>query len=322
MKETTPLVSVLMPVYNGMPYLPMAAESILNQTFTDFEFIIVNDCSTDGSNKYLHSLHDVRIVLVELQQNLGVTGALQEGMKRVRGKYVARLDADDMAKPHRLQTQVDYLERNSEVGLLGSSVELIDASSKFLKHVNLAKDDIEIRWKFLFKNPFFHSTVMFRYALVNKHHLGYFRKHGEDYQLWVELMQFCEGAISKDELIQYRTHQQSWTFTKNSNQVHAADEIASNEILKYISIKNDKIPLLISFARGNKLEKTIRNEIENLFIKLVEAFLLKNKRNVTLKITLQLLRELKKMNGFVVIFSSWPIITMRFILHRVWRPQS
>ena len=86
MKDMTPMVSVLMPVYNGMPYLPLAVESILKQTFTDFEFIIVNDCSTDSSIEYLQSLQDTRIVLVDLPRNLGVTGALQAGIKRVRGK--------------------------------------------------------------------------------------------------------------------------------------------------------------------------------------------------------------------------------------------
>lgn len=322
MKETTPLVSVLMPVYNGMPYLPLAVQSILNQSFRDFEFIIVDDCSKDDSLRYLRSIQDTRIVLVPLQQNKGVTGALQEGMLKVRGKYVARLDADDLAKPHRLQTQVNFLESHPEVGLLGSSFELIDSSGNLLRHVDITKDDIEIRWKFLFKNPFFHSTVMFRHNLVKEHHLGYSRKHGEDYQLWVEMMQFCRGAISDDELIQYRTHQQSWTFTKNADQVQAADEIASNEILKYISIKRDKIPLLFSFVRGNKLEETLQKEIQKLYTKLIETFLLKNKGNISLKIALRLLRELKKMNGFAAIFSSWPIITIKFIFHRTLRSLS
>jgi glycosyltransferase involved in cell wall biosynthesis len=121
MKETTPLVSVLMPVYNGMPYLPLAVESILNQSFRDFEFIIVDDCSNDDSLKYLRTITDERMVLVPLPENKGVTGALQEGMNRVRGKYVARLDADDVAKPHRLQAQVNFLESHSDVGLLGSN---------------------------------------------------------------------------------------------------------------------------------------------------------------------------------------------------------
>lgn len=264
MMEITPLVSVLMPVYNGMPYLPLAVESILNQSFRDFEFIVVEDCSNDDSLKYLRSITDERMVLIPLAENKGVTGALREGMNRVRGKYVARLDADDVAMPHRLQTQVDYLERNPEVGLLGGSIELIDASGKFLKHVDLSKDDIEIRWRFLFKNPFFHSTVMFRCDLVKKHQLGYTRKHGEDYQLWVELMQFCKGAISSDELIQYRSHPHSWTFTKGSEQQMAFDEINGSILERYIPGIRKKIDLT-AFVTWMRNPKKIQQD-QTLFI--------------------------------------------------------
>lgn len=273
MKEATPMVSVLMPVYNGMPFLALAVASILNQSFRDFEFIIVDDCSNDDSLKYLRTIADERMVLVPLPENKGVTGALQEGMSRVRGKYVARLDADDLAKTHRLQTQVDYLEHNPEVGLLGSSIELIDASGKFLKHVNLAKDDIEIRWRFLLKNPFFHSTVMFRYDLVKKHHLGYARKHGEDYQLWVELMQFCKGAITSDELIQYRTHQQSWTFTKCSQQQTAFDEINGRILERYLPGIRSKVDVSnFVFWMRNPKKNDEQKLFTEIYIELVNAF--------------------------------------------------
>lgn len=273
MKEATPMVSVLMPVYNGMPFLALAVASILNQSFRDFEFIIVDDCSNDDSLKYLRTIADERMVLVPLPENKGVTGALQEGMSRVRGKYVARLDADDLAKTHRLQTQVDYLEHNPEVGLLGSSIELIDASGKFLKHVNLAKDDIEIRWRFLLKNPFFHSTVMFRYDLVKKHHLGYARKHGEDYQLWVELMQFCKGAITSDELIQYRTHQQSWTFTKSSQQQTAFDEINGRILERYLPGIRSKVDVSnFVFWMRNPKKNDEQKLFTEIYIELVNAF--------------------------------------------------
>jgi glycosyltransferase involved in cell wall biosynthesis len=274
MREATPLVSVLMPVYNGMPYLPLAVESILNQTFTDFEFIIVNDSSADSSIEYLNSLDDARIVLVNLQQNLGVTGALQEGMKRVRGRYVARLDADDIAKPNRLQRQVEYLESNPKVGLLGSSIELIDSSGNLLKHVNLAKDDIEIRWKMLFKNPFFHSTVMFRSDLIINHQLGYTRMYGEDYQLWTELLQFCKGTISCEELIQYRTHQQSWTFTKKLQQQAAFDEINTSILKSYIPEIGNKvdIPRFVFWMRNSKRSEKEQKLFTETYSVLIKTF--------------------------------------------------
>jgi glycosyltransferase involved in cell wall biosynthesis len=297
MKEATPLVSVLMPVYNGMPYLPLAVESILSQSFRDFEFIIVDDCSNDDSLKYLRTITDERMVLVPLPENKGVTGALQEGMNRVRGKYVARLDADDVAKSHRLQTQVDYLANNPGVGLLGGSIELIDASGKFLKRVNLAKDDIEIRWRFLFKNPFFHSTVMFRYDLVKKHHLGYTRKHGEDYQLWVELMQFCKGAITSDELIQYRSHQQSWTFTKGSEQVDASIDIALQQMRKLINEKDQKLIELIRWTRGQLPGSEKNSELCSMYLKLMTGFIRQYVININAHFVLSALKLIRKRMG-------------------------
>lgn len=297
MKETTPLVSVVMPVYNGMPYLTQAVESILNQTLTDFEFIIVDDCSNDDSLKYLRTITDERMVLVALPENKGVTGALQEGMNRVKGKYVARLDADDVAKPQRLQTQVDYLERNPEVGLLGGSIELIDASGKFLKHVNLVKDDIEIRWRFLFKNPFFHSTVMFRYDLVKKHRLGYIRKHGEDYQLWVELMQFCKGVIIIDELIQYRSHQQSWTFTKGSEQLDASIDIALQQVRKYINGNDQKLIELIRWTRGQFSGSAKNSELCSMYLKLLTGFIRQYFININAQFILSALKLIRKRMG-------------------------
>lgn len=263
-----------MPVHNGMPYLPLAVNSILSQSFTDFEFIIVDDCSHDDTPRYLKSITDERIVLVILPENKGVTGALQEGMKCVNGKYVARLDADDIAKPHRLQTQVDFLESNPKIGLLGSSIELIDASGKLLSHVNLAKDDIEIRWRFLVKNPFFHSTVMFRHDLLGKHNLGYTLKHGEDYHLWVEMMRFCKGAISAEELIQYRTHQQSWTTTKGKEQERAFDEINGQILERYIPGLRKKIdvPNFVEWMRSPVRIRHNQTLFKDTYILLVNSF--------------------------------------------------
>ncbi|HRJ30862.1 MAG TPA: glycosyltransferase [Cyclobacteriaceae bacterium] len=258
-----PRVSVLMPVYNGMPYLAQAVESILTQSFRDFEFIIVDDCSNDDTIMYLRSITDKRMVVLPLPENRGVTGALQEGMRHVKGKYVARLDADDVAKPNRLQIQVDYLENNPSIGLLGSSLELIDADGNFLKHVNLTRNDIEIRWRFLVKNPFFHSTVMFRYDLVKQNRLGYSRKHGEDYQLWVDLLKFCKGAILRDELIQYRSHAQSWTYTKMAQQQTAFDEINGAVLEQYLPGITSKVEIrkFVSWMRNPE----IRNEGGTLF---------------------------------------------------------
>ena len=314
MKDMTPMVSVLMPVYNGMPYLPLAVESILKQTFTDFEFIIVNDCSTDSSIEYLQSLQDTRIVLVDLPRNLGVTGALQAGMKRVRGKYVARLDADDIAKPHRLQTQVNYMEHNPEIGLLGCSIEQIDSSGKVLKHINLSKDDLEIRWRMLFKNSFFHSTVIFRHSLILEHRLNYRLKYGEDYQLWVEMLQFCKGTISSDELIQYRKHQQSWTFNKSKQQLDSQLQTGVNQIKNLTQANDDTIKILIEWVRFNKVSNADLVITKKLFIDLVNSFIMQHRSIITKIFLIDKLNFLRRRDGFFSLFNFRLLLIYRCLL--------
>ena len=300
MKETTPLVSVLMPVYNGMPYLPLAVESILNQTFKDFEFIIVDDCSNDDSLVYLQAIHDKRVVLVPLSQNKGVTGALQEGMNKVRGKYIARLDADDIAKPDRLLKQVEYMDNNPDVGLLGSSIDLIDSSGRILKHVNLAKNDIEIRWRMMVKNPFVHSTVMFRYELVNTHHLGYTLQYGEDYKLWTELIRYSKGYISKDKLIQYRTHNQSWTFTKENEQASESLNIAALQLGYYIMENHNKLMGFVQWMKGQIVSKN-KVEYKEMYINLLIGFLKRHHTVLDARFIGQCLTRTRKRLGYSVL---------------------
>lgn len=308
---TTPLVSVLMPVHNGMPHLPLAVESILKQTFNNFEFVIVDDCSGDYSPEYLKSVKDDRIVLISLSQNKGVTGALQEGMRKVRGKYIARLDADDIAMPDRLQQQVEFLEANNSVGLLGSGYEVIDSDGKFIRHFSVMRTDFLVRWRMLFKNPFVHSTVMFRRDLIEQNKLDYRLKHGEDYQLWVELMQFCKAEISPRELIQYRLHPKSWSFTKSREQIEAGIAISLAQIKTYLSADETKLVELIWWQKGQPIDKEKVREVRSLFLGLLEQFTRRNLVQVNRAFVRQNLRWLRRRIGFFAYF--------RFDLVRIYQ---
>src|SRR3989344_5781814 len=120
-------ISVLMPAYNARKYIGEAIESILNQTFKDFEFIIINDCSTDKTKKIIeeYANKDARIKLINNATNLGLTKSLNIGLKEARGEYVARLDADDVALPERLEKQYEFMEKNKETTLVGAWAEII-----------------------------------------------------------------------------------------------------------------------------------------------------------------------------------------------------
>ena len=272
-----PKVSVVMPVYNGMPFLPQALGSILDQTFSDFELVIVNDCSTDNSKEYIKAVKDDRIVFVDLEQNQGVTGALRAGMEKVRGEYIARLDADDEALPERLSKQVQFLDENPEVGICGSSYYLIGDDDKKKKEINIGKDDLDIRWKALFKNPFVHSTVMIRRNILLSFNLNYNQKHGEDYALWVAMLKHSKGHIFSEPLIHYRMHPNNWTTKKKDEQDNASAIISSN-LLRELIDTGEIDPLTFSLWARGQVEVPWEQEpvLTRLYIDLIIAFVKKN----------------------------------------------
>src|SRR3989338_10709157 len=128
----TAKISVIMSVYNGMPYLPEAVKSILNQTYKNFEFIIIDDASTDQSTKYLRFLKDKRIKLIKNSKNLGLAASLNKALKFAKGEYIARMDADDISLPKRFEKQVKFFKKHPSVDICGTWVNLIDDVGKII----------------------------------------------------------------------------------------------------------------------------------------------------------------------------------------------
>jgi hypothetical protein len=199
-------VTVLMAVYNEARFAPAAVESILGQTFADFEFLIIDDGSTDSSAGYLRDLYDPRVRPLRNAGNLGLTRSLNKGLDAARGEYIARMDADDIALPDRLAGQVAFLDDNPHVGIVGSSRILIDENDQEIAVAHAAEDDLAIRWKCLLGNPFAHPTVMLRRSIFDQHHLCYdesFRT-AQDYELWSRILMHTQGANLREPLLRYR----------------------------------------------------------------------------------------------------------------------
>ena len=199
-------VTVLMAVYNEARFAPAAVQSILGQTFADFEFLIIDDGSTDSSADYLRNLRDPRVRLLRNATNLGLTRSLNQGLDAARGRLIARMDADDIAMPDRLERQVAFLEADSNIGIVGSARKLIDENDEEIAVAHAAADDLAIRWKCLLGNPFAHPTVMLRRDVLEKHQLRYdesFRT-AQDYELWTRLLMHTQGANLREPLLQYR----------------------------------------------------------------------------------------------------------------------
>lgn len=217
----TAKVSVVMSVYNGERFLREAVDSILGQTFSDFEFIIVDDGSCDGSWRILESYTDRRIVLVANGVNLGLARSLNKAFDLARGAYLARMDADDIALPHRLQRQLEDFETQPDLVLLGSNVRHISPTGRRLGTSELPLDDWTIRCVSLSVNAFAHPTVMMRAEPVRAGGLCYDTRFEttQDWELWTRLMQYgCVGNLC-EPLVEQRLHVDSVSMRKRQFQL-------------------------------------------------------------------------------------------------------
>jgi glycosyltransferase involved in cell wall biosynthesis len=206
-------ISVVTAVYNGALYLKECIDSILVQTFREFEFIIINDGSTDSTEEIIKQYEDSRIVYIKNEVNKKLVKSLNIGLSVGRGKYIARMDADDIAYPNRLQVQFDYLEAHPEIGICGTSVDAFFEDTGKRQRVDFASDDTSIRAFTFFQSPFCHPTVMIRKEVLDAHHLNYPGEYyrAEDYALWLELLKHTQGANIPSMLLHYRKHESSET---------------------------------------------------------------------------------------------------------------
>lgn len=208
-----PKVTVLMPVYNGEKYVSQAIESVLTQTFTDFEFLIINDGSNDKSEEIITSYQDARIRLVTNETNLKLIATLNKGLNLAKGEYIARMDCDDICYPERLAMQVEFMDKHREVGVCGTWVETMGLKSGEVWRYPSEPEDIAARLFFL--NAMAHPTVMIRRSFFQQHHLYYRSEyiHVEDFALWQQCRLLFSLANIPQPLLKYRIVQTSVTRT-------------------------------------------------------------------------------------------------------------
>jgi hypothetical protein len=220
-------VTVLMSVYNGARYLESAVRSILDQTFRDFEFLIINDGSRDESPQILERIRDPRIRLIHTE-NRGLAAALERGMQEARAPYVARMDADDLALPDRLETQVAYLVRHPNVGVVDADYVHIDSQDVPIhtRQDRTLDYSVMISWKLLWQNPICHPLVMMRRELVQT--TGFNYEPGcavEDYDLWTRLLFHTRFGHIPRVLLRYRRNPVGMTGTRDRRQLSATSRI-------------------------------------------------------------------------------------------------
>jgi glycosyltransferase involved in cell wall biosynthesis len=230
-----PHISVLMPVYNGERYLREAIESVLKQTFQDFEFLIINDGSQDDSDMIIQSFHDKRIRYLINEKNLGLPKTLNKGLAAAQSPFIARFDCDDIMHPERLEKQCRFMKENPDVGVCGSAVQLIGKNQQW----DFPEDDDQIQPTLLFECCIMHPSVIMRSSILHRYDIKYDEDivpYGEDYDMWVRIAQHTALHNLKTPLLNLRHHEGQMT-TRFANQIHNPAIAVKKQLLNRLGIQ-------------------------------------------------------------------------------------
>lgn len=297
-----PIISVVMPVYNGEKYLKEAIESILNQTYFDFEFLIINDGSTDSSESIILEYNDSRIKYIK-QANMGIGGALRNGCTLAKGNYIARMDADDICLPNRLEVQKIFLDNNPSTVLVSNAVIYIDEAGEIIGRSFPYTSNHAIIEKLKFKSPICHPSVMMRVG-------AYISSGGyeelellEDFHLWRKLSKQGKLHNLSSPLLKYRilNNSISRSITKEqynhiieflisiSNESCLPDDkiFEINNMYKQEKIEANEMKMVssspASFITNSKIEFNIYQKLTKLKLSetLIESIICKLKNTLT-----------------------------------------
>ena len=239
----TPQVSVVMATHNDIPFLSLAVDSILNQSFTNFELIIVDDASEDETKKLLDRYTDSRIVRITNQENIGLTCSLIEGVSCAKGDFIARQDADDISLPGRLEQQVRILLEHSQVGLVGCSYDWIDDNGNVLDSVIFPAQSMELRRELETGNIFAHGTVMFMRECLEK--VGNYRSFflaAQDMDLWQRIATSFEVGAIPDTLYQARIRYSGISGVRNLRRQLAYHRLSNQLMNERITLGREVTP--------------------------------------------------------------------------------
>ncbi|TDD75965.1 glycosyltransferase [Flavobacterium caseinilyticum] len=233
-----PQITVLLPVYNCELYVQTAVQSILNQTYTDFEFLIIDDASTDATVALIKKLEDSRIQLIEKPINSGYTNSLNYGLQMAKGKYIARMDGDDISFPERFSKQIAYLETHPDVVVCGTTYKIIGND----KLIALPENHEAIKLGLLWGNCISHPSVMIRKKILDEYSIQYntSKEPAEDYDMWVRLLSVGKLHNLQEVLLEYRLYGNQVS-RKRAEDQKKNDVLAKFKMLQYLNIEWDSL---------------------------------------------------------------------------------
>lgn len=244
-RNDNPLASVIMPAYNAVKYVEQATESILNQTYKKFEFIIIDDASTDLTLNILKNIRakDKRIILVQNKKNLGVTKNLNKALELAKGKYIIRMDADDWSYPERFQMQIDLMETHPNVVVSGSYIEVCDSKLKTKYIRKYHKNDTDIRKHIFRYSPFAHPATIWQAKILKKEMYNESLTTCQDYELYFRVGRIGKFMNLDKPLLKLRIHENSVSVVQNDLQWKNTVLIRFNAVLMlgYAMSNFDKI---------------------------------------------------------------------------------
>lgn len=236
MIKEEPRITVLMSVYNAEMYLDECLKSILNQTYSNFNLFIIDDSSTDSSLEIINSYSDERICLTQNEVNIGLTNSLNNAVKDITTEFIARMDADDVCLENRLLKQLNFLDKNIDCGMVGSSAYKINNSSQHIGEILVPNENL--KEQLFFNNTFIHSSIMIRTDVVKKYLYNDKLKYAQDYYLWIKIAQSYNIANIKEKLIKYRIHEESVSINNNKEQINCVLPTINHQ-LKLLGIVNE-----------------------------------------------------------------------------------
>jgi len=315
------LISVIMPVYNSEKYLVEAIESILNQTYSHFEFLIFDDASTDGSRAIIKQFArtDNRIRPYYHDVNKGYVVHLNKGIELTKGNLIARMDSDDISLPDRLGKQVNLLIERPEVVAVGSSSIRIDANGEVIGNSKRQTESSELFWQSFFSNPLAHPTVMYKKdAVLTVGGYNPDKLPAEDYDLWTRLLKIGQLANIAEPLLKYREHGESVSVKKREIQkVHSRESLRKHwKLMIQTHITDEESLLLKGFHKGYDQIQSASARI--LFYKIfkLRKILIKKFRFVTQKSNISFFNVSFFLISRVRKESSWYAFIL--IMHLIW----
>jgi glycosyltransferase involved in cell wall biosynthesis len=283
MNKTAPSISVLMPVYNAEKYVGRAIDSILNQTFSDFELLIFDDASTDNSLKIIERYKDERIIITRYDQNAGYVRSMNEGIEKARGSYIARMDADDISYPERLEKQFYFMRDNAGVGVTATWYDIFGVESGLVTPPS--NHDSIVLSMLLNINPIGNPSAMFRKELLQENNLKYDNSFvpSEDYHLWINLIGKTQFHILPEPLLKYCLHDENISIARKVQQKEQSWLIRKMAVELFLersltACETDALKLRHHCLYKHKeLTKRDMNNYEKLYLSLARSNKVKDK---------------------------------------------